>query len=151
MKYERLTAKDRYWENEELWTVAQELTFEEIDEIYNRLAELEDKIEAGTLIELPCKVGDVVYEAINDKYSSTLPFIQETIIEKIVITKNGLRLKLARNSFYETAISSLGKTIFLTKDEAEKRLKELRGVKIEHSDGLVDLLNSEIDELRGEK
>ena len=52
MKYERLTAKDRYWENEELWTVAQELTFEEIDEIYNRLAELEDKIEAGTLAEV---------------------------------------------------------------------------------------------------
>ena len=27
----------------------------------NRLAELEDKIEQGTLIELPCKVGDTVY------------------------------------------------------------------------------------------
>ena len=27
------------------------------DEIYERLAELEDKIEQGTLIELPCKVG----------------------------------------------------------------------------------------------
>ena len=31
-------------------------------EIYNRLAELEDKIEQGTLIELPCKVGDTVYK-----------------------------------------------------------------------------------------
>ena len=30
--------------------------------LYNRLAELEDKIENGTLIELPCKVGDTVYE-----------------------------------------------------------------------------------------
>lgn len=29
--------------------------------ILNRLAELEDKIEQGTLIELPCKVGDTVY------------------------------------------------------------------------------------------
>ena len=27
-------------------------------ETYNRLSELEDKIEAGTLIEIPCKVGD---------------------------------------------------------------------------------------------
>lgn len=26
-----------------------------------RLAELEDKIEDGTLVELPCKVGDKVY------------------------------------------------------------------------------------------
>ena len=29
--------------------------------IYQRLAELENKIEQRTLIELPCKVGDTVY------------------------------------------------------------------------------------------
>jgi hypothetical protein len=33
-------------------------------DLYNRLAELEDKIENGTLIELPCKVGDTVYEEV---------------------------------------------------------------------------------------
>lgn len=93
----------------------------------NRLAELEEKIENGTLVELPLKAGDMVYEVINDKYSSTLPFIQETIIEKVVITKKGLRLKLARNSFYETAVSKIGKTIFTTKEAAEAKLKELRG------------------------
>lgn len=65
MKDERLTERDRYWKDEELWTAAQEPTVaptvEEIDEIYNRLAELEDKIENGTLVELQCKVGDTVY------------------------------------------------------------------------------------------
>ena len=30
-------------------------------ETYNRLSELEDKIENGTLSELPCKVGDTIY------------------------------------------------------------------------------------------
>lgn len=30
-------------------------------EYYNRLAELEDEIECGHLIELPCKVGDDIY------------------------------------------------------------------------------------------
>ena len=30
-------------------------------ECYDRLREFEDKIEAGTLIELPCKVGDTVW------------------------------------------------------------------------------------------
>lgn len=89
----------------------------------NRLRELEDKIEQGTLIELPCKVGDTVYEVFKDHIP---PFIKETKIEKIVITEKGLRLRLARNSFYETAISSLGKTVFLTREEAEKRLKELQ-------------------------
>lgn len=32
------------------------------DEMYNRLAELEDKIESGLLVGLPCKVGTIVYQ-----------------------------------------------------------------------------------------
>lgn len=90
--------------------------------VYYRLRELEDKIENGTLVELPCKVGNTVYEVF--KYHIP-PFIKETKIEKIVITAKGLRLRLARNSVYETAVSSIGKTIFFTKAEAEKKLKEL--------------------------
>ena len=82
-----------------------------------RLRELQNKIEQGTLIELPCKVGDTVYEVFKDHIP---PFIKETKIEKIVITDKGLRLRLARNSFYETAVSSIGKTIFFTREEAEK-------------------------------
>lgn len=88
-----------------------------------RLAELEDKIENGTLVELPCKVGDKVYEVF--KYHKP-PFIKETTVEKIVITEKGFKLRLSRNSVYETAISSLGKTVFLTKSEAEARLLELK-------------------------
>ena len=91
--------------------------------IYQRLAELENSIEDGEIVRLPCKVGDMVYEVFKDHIP---PFIKETKIEKIVITEKGLRLRLARNSFYETAISSLGKTVFLTREEAEKRLKELQ-------------------------
>lgn len=87
----------------------------------NRLAELEDKIMDGTLVELPCKVGDTVYEVF--KYHKP-PFIKETTIEKIVITGKGFKLRLSRNSVYETAISSLGKTLFLSK--AEAKLKELQ-------------------------
>ena len=32
-----------------------------IQDLINRLAELEDKIENGTLVELPCKEGDILY------------------------------------------------------------------------------------------
>lgn len=92
-------------------------------EILHRLAELEDKIENGTLVELPCKVGDTVYEVFKEHKP---PFIKETTIEKIVITGKGFKLRLSRNSVYETAISSLGKTLFLSKAEAEKRLEEIR-------------------------
>lgn len=35
-------------------------------ETYNRLSELEDKIEKGTLVELPCKVGTTIYQIYKD-------------------------------------------------------------------------------------
>lgn len=92
------------------------------EEILERLAELEDKIENGTLVELPCKVGDIIYEVFKNHKP---PFIQQTKVEKIIITEKGLKLKLARNSFYETSIASLGKIIFLTEDEARKKLEKL--------------------------
>lgn len=136
MSYKRFTKKDRYghwctdtkindrymWsEDGKVWE--RDLSHYAFDgEAIDRLAELEDKIENGTLVELPCKVGDTVYEVF--KYHIP-PFIKETKIEKVVITAKGLRLRLARNSFYETAISSIGKTIFFTKAEAEKKLEEL--------------------------
>lgn len=97
------------------------------EELFERLADLEDKIEAGTLVELPCKVGDVVYEVFKNHKP---PFIQQTRIEKIIITDKGLRLKLERNSVYETSIASLGKTLFLTKTEAEKRLEEMKNERV---------------------
>lgn len=84
--------------------------------------ELEDKIENKMLMELPCKVGDTIYEVFKNHKP---PFIQQTKVEKIIITEKGLKLKLARNSFYETSIASLGKTLFLLEAEALKKIKEL--------------------------
>lgn len=92
------------------------------DDLLNRLAKLEDKIENGTLIELPCKVGDTIYEVFK---THKPPFIQQTKVEKIIITGKGLKLKLARNSVYETSIASLGNTLFLTEVEAEAKLQKL--------------------------
>lgn len=117
--YKRLTKKGGYTKDLDL---KQELGY---SYIYTRLSELEDKIEEGTLVELPCKVGDTVYEVFKEHRP---PFIQETIIEKIVITEKGFKLRLSRNSVYETAISSLDKTLFLSKAQAEAKLKELQEV-----------------------
>lgn len=92
-----------------------------------RLGELEDKIENGTLVELPCKVGDVMYEVFKNHKP---PCIQQTKVEKVIVTNKGLRLKLERNSVYETSISSLGKTLFDNEEEAEKKLEELENERI---------------------
>ena len=111
-KYKRLTSDTGF---------ARNLPINE--ELYDRLYELENAIENGTLIELPCKVGSVVYEVFKNHKP---PFGRATTIEKIIITNKGLRLKLSRNSVYETAISSLGKTLFLTEAEAIAKLEELK-------------------------
>lgn len=90
--------------------------------VFEKLCDLEDKIENGTLVDLPCKVGDTIYEVFKNHKP---PFIQQTKVEKIIITEKGLKLKLARNSVYETSIASLGNTLFLTEAKAEARLQEL--------------------------
>lgn len=64
--------------------------------IRNRLAELEDKIENGTLIELPC---------IRKVKSTGLDFV-----EAVYIQRNG----------------TIGECICLNETEAEKRLEELK-------------------------
>ena len=94
----------------------------DISQAINRLAEYEDLEEQGLLIRLPCKVGSKIYEV----FSYPEYHIEETVVEKIILTGKGMKLKLARNSFYETTISSLGKSIFFTREEAEKRVKELK-------------------------
>ena len=70
---------------------------------------------------LPCKVGDTIYEVFKNHRP---PFIKQTTIEKIIITTKGLRLKLERNSTYETSITAWEKTLFPTEEAAEKALEE---------------------------
>ena len=82
-----------------------------------RLAELEDKIENGTLIELLCKVGDTVYQFDNGGE------IYESKIRSIYYVENTLFYDCEFFAFDNTAI---GQSIFLTKAEAEARLKELQ-------------------------
>ncbi len=75
--------------------------------ITNRLELYEDLEEQGLLIKLPCKVGDDVYlihNICNGKW---------TKIEKV---KSGISL-----------YNYFGKTVFLTREEAEKALKEMEG------------------------
>ena len=93
--------------------------------IYKRLYDLEDKIEAGTLVELPCKIGDVMYEVIEG-----MP-IQEWKIESICFNKvypKGVIWAERTSDFarWKFWIEDCGTKWFATKAEAEKRLEEIR-------------------------
>jgi len=99
------------------------------DEIYERLAELEDLIEQGLLVKLPCKVGDTVYH-ISSKT------IHAEVVTKVrcEITNGKIDLLNSRiftldiydkdDNFY--SFSKLGVSLFLTKAEAEARLEQLK-------------------------
>lgn len=66
---------------------------------------------------LPCKVGTPVF-FLRDQN------IIETNVEKIIFKGKGCYIKLKCNAMYETSCQSIGKTVFFTRESAEKALAE---------------------------
>lgn len=93
--------------------------------------EINQKIESGLLVELPCMVGDTVYMPWT--YDGVSAVAEIIVIDidmnaKVVVTN----LESDDNSYlmeYNYGVfgyKKFGKTVFLTKAEAEARLKEIR-------------------------
>ena len=76
-----------------------------------KLAHYEDLEEAGRLIELPCAVGDTVWAIRSDINRNT----------------NEWEHEIRACEFKISWIDGLGKWVFLTKEEAEAKLTELKG------------------------
>ena len=95
--------------------------------ILNKLADYEDLEEQGRLIRLPCVVGDTVYRIESDKTISKW-FVYG------IIKFDGLAWEVnAKNNknkwrYVDITImfSDFGKIVFLTREEAEAKLKELK-------------------------
>lgn len=136
MKYQRLTEKIIGYFEYDLKDFKHKLgDFNDYDAFFSysmvvkRLGELEDKIENGTLVELPCKVGDVMYEVIEG-----MP-IQEWKIESICFDraypKGVIWAERTRDfAHWKFYIEDCGTKWFATKAEAEKRLEELKNERI---------------------
>ena len=90
--------------------------------IIERLAEYEDLEEQGLLLRLPVKMGDTVYAI---RYGEENDFIVvETKIIEIRQNINGTFFEpLISRKAYKT--EDFGKEVFLTKAEAEQKLKEM--------------------------
>ena len=111
MEYKRLT--NQKWSKD--IDLTQELGY---SYIYKRLAELEDKIEAGTLIEIPCKVGDNAVAIIDTlAYPNAIYNVKLKDLAYIVEDENG-----------DVTFQHITR-IFRTKAEAEKRLEEIKNGK----------------------
>ena len=96
--------------NNEVYCIVDDkkIVVENIDmlKICQRLKLYEDLDEQGRLISLPCKVGDTVYHV-----------VQGRIVEVSNVDLFFLLLSVAENRF--------NNSVFLTKSEAERKLKEM--------------------------
>ena len=93
---------------------------------YDRLREIAEADKDGRLVVLPCKVGDTVYEVTSRKTISEYrvkairvelfcTFIEWDIVDGFV-----------DKSIFCVPVNELGKTVFLTREEAEKALEAMK-------------------------
>ena len=83
-----------------------------------------DHLLSNGVIVPPCNVGDITYildYEVNNHLESKLRGIAPSIVEAIVIEDEGVWIE---NEHAKYHITSFGETIFLTKEDAEKALKE---------------------------
>lgn len=104
--------------------------------LIEKLGKYEDAEEQGLLLRLPCNVGDTVYciyerytkcsenEQEFDEYSCQGCECLECDSHKELYVQSQKAYSL---DWIVTNLKNFGKTVFLTKSEAEAKLKELRG------------------------
>ena len=125
---ERLTQKDHEYYDCEFMDSG-------MAEYMNRLAHYEDMEEQGRLVVLPCKVGDWVY-ALWDVPTAAKYVIYCAEVKEIRIANRNCRLTTTyllepieyRGRRKEYRDDDIGKTVFLTSEEAEKALKGGRSI-----------------------
>lgn len=130
---ERLTRKSS--ESEMVWFIERENNNRELEPCdmnyyhsgvaIRRLADYEIAEEQGLLLKLPCKVGDKVFvlSGLED----------DNIVHEgkcVGYTKNELRGWLIEVNYFGgyksfESFTEIGKSVFLTKEEAQQKLKEM--------------------------
>ena len=91
-----------------------------------KLCDYEDLEEQGLLVRLPCKIGDTVFR-INEGAKN--PIIELTVTQINIIRKS-YNLEVVDRDGGELMYfkNDIGNSIFLTREEAEKKLEEMRNV-----------------------
>ena len=100
--------------------------------MYNKLKDYEDAEEQRLLLRLPCKIGDTIYV-------NGILEVGEAEEYKVIRVDYHSNLATKRSEFYIEALlvsdpensigfynKEIGNTVFLTKVEAEQKLKEMK-------------------------
>lgn len=97
--------------------------------ILEKLADYEDLEEQGLLVRLPCKIGDTVYRV---NAGAKQPIIPMTVSEiHFLCYKNERAVRfdtIGKEDMGENCyrLEDIGKIVFLTREEAEKKLEEMK-------------------------
>ena len=99
---------------------------ETIKNMIKKLADYEDLEEQGLLVRLPCKVGDTVYVVLSVYCKSK--YAEAHVRDYTYFTSCGFCVVVTSTKFDKQSIpfSEFGKTVFLTREEVEKNLEELK-------------------------
>lgn len=89
---------------------------EQLAEWLEELKSYKDLNEQGLLVRLPCKVGDSVFIIVGKD-------ISKQGIRKIEISDNSIIFKTNRQKRIFN-VAEFGKTVFLAREDAEKKLEE---------------------------
>ena len=87
-------------------------------QVYFKLQHYEDLEEQGRLIELPCKIGDTVWDI--KWWDDTT---ETRVIDGKTYFRRVMKHKVTKSKFSLCDYEGLGKTVFLTKEDAEAALK----------------------------
>ena len=100
-------------------------------QVYFKLKDIEDLEKQGLLLRLPCKMGDTIYV-------NGILGVGEAEEYKVIRVDYHSNLATKRSEFYIEALlvsapensigfydKEIGKTVFLTQEEAKRKLKEM--------------------------
>ena len=108
---------------------------EQLAEWLEELKSYKDLEEQGLLVRLPCKLKNKLYHFygidLEDNFADATSdeIIMEVVVTEFIIDSYEITIKCITdwNSPYEyLPVAEFGKTVFLTREEAEKKLEEMK-------------------------
>ena len=92
----------------------------------DRLEELAEADKDGRLVVLPCKVGDTVYEVTSRKTISEYRVKAIRVELFCTFIEWDIAAGFVDKSIFGVPVNEIGKTVFLTHEEAEKALEAMK-------------------------
>lgn len=93
----------------------------DVAELLKELKSYKDAEEQGLLVRLPCKVSDSAFIIVGKDVSKQK-------IRKVEFSDNGIIFKTNKQK-RTFSIAGFGESVFLTREEAEKKLEEMQNAK----------------------